>query len=502
MTQSQPNIVFIIADHQAWYGHDREGEYEYKWENFERFAGEGVRFERAYSVCPLCSPARSSMMTGVYPSSHGIIMNTEALAFGNAADLRPGQLFYSHYLSQAGYRNGYVGKWHCGSQRLPIDSGIEGWALPDYGKIYMSDEYKRYAEERGYGDARALIEYNINYPDWRGQEITLHDPSPWKFMNGSGILAGPPGAHEEQFVAHLACEKLREFAKSEQPFSLVVSLWGPHQPYYPSAEYADRVDSADIPEYPSFRDDLSGRPLRHIFHREISHRSAQAFRDWSTWQEILARCYAQGHQTDAAVGEVLDTLDELGLTEDTIVIWLADHGDAVASHGGLWDKSSTFIEEVARVPMAIRWPAAIEPGQITSEFVSNMDATATMLDAAGIAPPDTMHSRSVLPLCQDSGAEWEDELVCEHIGHGHYFPMRMLLHDRYKYVFSLHDMSELYDLEADPFEMHNLIYEGEYAPVVKEMRARLTRHMQASTMRDQRLKQTFLLALEHDQRAT
>ena len=502
MSQSQPNIVFIIADHQAWYGHDRPGEYDYKWENYERFAAQGVRFERAYSVCPLCSPARSSMMTGEYPSSHGIIMNTEALMYGNQADLRPGQRLYSHYLSQAGYRNGYVGKWHCGSERLPFDSGIEGWALPDYGKIYMSDEYKRYAEERGYGDARAQIEYNINYPEWRGQEITLHDPSPWKFMNGSGILAGPPGAHEEQFVAHLACEKLREFAKSEQPFSLVVSLWGPHQPYYPSAEYADRVDPAGIPEYPSFRDDLSGRPLRHLFHREISHRSAQAFSDWSTWQEILARCYAQGHQTDAAVGEVLDTLDELDLTDDTIVIWLADHGDAVASHGGLWDKSSTFIEEVARVPMAIRWPAAIAPGQTTSAFVSNMDATATMLDAAGNATPDSMHSRSVLPLCQDSGADWDDELVCEHVGHGHHFPQRMLLHDRYKYVFSLHDMNELYDLEADPYEMNNLIHDPGHAAVVSEMRARLTRHMQASSMRNQRLRATFLLALEYDQRAT
>ena len=95
MTNSQPNIVFIITDHQAYYGHDREGEYEYKWENFERFASDGLRFDRAYSVCPLCSPARSSMMTGVYPSSHGIIHNTEALHFGNQADLDSGQLLYS-----------------------------------------------------------------------------------------------------------------------------------------------------------------------------------------------------------------------------------------------------------------------------------------------------------------------------------------------------------------------------------------------------------------------
>ncbi len=499
MEQSQPNIVFIITDHQAYYGHDRGGEYDYKWQNFERFAGEGIRFERAYSVCPLCSPARSSMMTGLYPSSHGIIMNTEVPLFDNQADLDTGQLLYSHYLSQAGYRNGYVGKWHCGRQRLPIDYGIEGWSLPDYGKIYMSDAYRAYAAERGFGDARAQIEYNLNYPEWQGQEIVLHDPSPWKFMNGSGILAGPPEAHEEQFVAHLACEKLREFAAADQPFSLVVSLWGPHQPYYPSADYADLVDPSEIPEYPSFRDDLSGRPLRHQFHKEISHRSSQAWSDWSTWQEILARCYAQGHQTDAAIGNVLDTLDELCLAENTIVIWLADHGDAVASHGGLWDKSSTFIEEVARVPMAIRWPAGIEPGQVTDQLVSNMDATATMLDAAGIDAPDTMHSRSLLPLCQTADdADWSDELICEHVGHGHLFPQRMILHDRYKYVFSLHDMNELYDLQEDPFELKNLVHDRQYADIIADMKRRLTQHIEGSDMRNQRMKRLFLLALEHD----
>ncbi len=500
MPDSKPNIVFIIADHQAFYGHDREGEYEYKWPNYERFASEGIRFDRAYSVCPLCSPARSSMMTGVYPSSHGIIMNTEADGFGNQSDIESGQPLYSHYLSQAGYRNGYVGKWHCGRERLPIDYGIEGWSLPDYGKIYMSDAYKDYAEERGFGDARAQMEYNINYPEWRGQEIVLHDPSPWKFMNGSGVLAGPPEAHEEQFVAHLACEKLREFASDEQPFSLVVSLWGPHQPYYPSAEFADMVDPAGIPEYPSFRDDLEGRPLRHIMHREISHRSAQAFPDWSTWQEILARCYAQGYQTDAAIGNVLDTLDELSLSDNTIVIWLADHGDAVASHGGLWDKSSSFMEEVMRVPMAIRWPAAIQGGQESDQFVSNMDATATMLDAAGIDVPDHMHSRSLLPLGRD-GAEdqWSDELICEHMGHGgHFFPQRMILRDRYKYVFSIHDMNELYDLQEDPYEMNNLVHDEQYADLVADMKQRLVQHFEASDMRNQRLKRLFLVALEHD----
>ena len=110
-----------------------------------------------------------------------------------------------------------------------------------------------------------------------------------------------------------------------------------------------------------------------------------------------------------------------------------------------------------------------------------------------------MHSRSLLPLCDgDSDAQWSDELVCEHLGHGHFFPQRLLMTDRYKYVFSLHDMNELYDLQDDPFELNNLVHDAEYADVVADLRGRLMRHVEASDMRNQRLKRIFLLAMEYD----
>jgi len=394
-----------------------------------------------------------------------------------------------------------VGKWHCGHERLPIDYGIEGWSLPDYGKVYMSDAYREYAAERGLGDARAHIEYNLNHPEWQGQTLVLHDPSPWKFMNGSGVLEGPPEAHEEFFVAHLAVEKLKELSLGSQPFSLVASFWGPHQAYYPTEPYASMIDPASIPEYPSFRDDLAGRPFRYLTHREISHRSAAAWPEWSTWQKILARCYGQGLQLDDAIGQVLEALEELGLARNTLVIWCADHGDAVASHGGLWDKASTFIEEVARVPLAIRWPKGLNGGKCIGELVSNMDVTATMLDAAGVAIPEDMHSQSLLPLCQDQGAAvWPDQLVCEHYGHGHILPQKIIIHDRYKYVAALFDMDELYDLESDPYEMNNLIDVPEFAEVRTDLRGRLIGHLESYPERGDRFVrrsvQSLLLALK------
>ena len=478
MPPERPNILLIITDHQAFCHHNRPGEFEYVWPRFEELCAEGVRFDRAYSVCPICTPARSSMMTGLYPSRHGLIRNTDG---GGRRDFESGQQLYSHYLAQEGYRNAYIGKWHCGHERLPADHGIEGWSLPDYGKVYMSDAYKEYAGERGLGEARACIEHNLDHPEWSGQTLTLHHESPWHFMNGSGVLQGPPAAHEEQFVAHLAVEKLRQLTQGMQPWSLVVSFWGPHQPYYPSEPFASMIDPAIIPEYPSFRDDLAGRPLRHHLHRHYHHVGAQEWEDWSVWQHILARAYGQGLQTDAAVGQVLDALNECGAAGNTVVIWCSDHGDAVASHGGLWDKASTFTEEVARVPLAIRWPAGFAGGRATKQLVSNMDVAATMLEAAGALVPRALDSRSLLRLCEgNADADWPEELICEHNGHGEDILQRIVMHDRFKYVAALYDGDELYDLTEDPHELCNLVDVPEYREAKTDLRQRIIAHIEGT----------------------
>jgi arylsulfatase A-like enzyme len=492
VTAVRPNILLIITDHQAFYGHDRPGEFELRLPHFEALAAGGVRFDRAYSVSPICTPARASMMTGLYPSAHGLRWNTDGGQPLRLTDFRPGQRLYSHSLSEAGYRNAYVGKWHCGRERLPADYGVEGWSLPDYGKPYMDPVYRDYAGRYGHADARARIEHSVNHPDWEGQTLTLHAPSPWTFMNCTGVMEGPPDVHEAQFVAHLAIEKLRTLAeagaRTGQPFSLVASFWGPHQPHFPSEPFASLFDPNSIPEYPSFRDDYTGnRPLRAFMQRDLHHPGARRWRDWSTWQEVLARCYGQTVQTDAAVGQLLGALDELGIANDTLVMWVADHGDAIASHGGLWDKASTYNEEVARIPMVVRWPAAFDGGRRTGALVTNMDVTATMLEAAGVQLPPEMHSRSVLPICRDADAAWPDEVVCEHNGHGEDILQRIVVTGRYKYVAALYDKDELYDLRDDPYELRNLVDEPGHAATARELRGRLRAHMERIDDRTGRL---------------
>ena len=478
----KPNVLLIITDHQAWYGHavrpGAEGRL-YELPVWDRFVSEGVCFERAYSVCPICTPARTSMMTGLYPSRHGLRWNTEYATDDVPADMRADQRLYSHYLGEAGYRNAYVGKWHCGHEWVAADYGIEGWSLPDYGKPYMSDEYRQYAAKRRLGDPSAYVEHWLTQPADEGREHGLYHDRAFYYENLSGVLKGPPEGHLDDFTSHLAAEKLRELAAGEEPWSLVASFWGPHHPYLPSKPYAGTIDPRSIPEYPTFNDDLATRPCRHWEHCNKRHGPPRkVWPEWETWQEVLARAYEQQVQTDAAIGRLLNTLEESGQAENTLVLWVCDHGDAVGCHGGVWDKGSTFIEETVRVPLAVRWPAAFEGGKRSRALVSNMDVTATMLAAAGVNNPG-MASRSVLDLCRDpAGTEWPDALICEHNGHHLEILQRMVVTDRYKCVAALGDGDELYDLEDDPYETRNLVEIEEYAGVLKELRARLVQHIE------------------------
>jgi len=473
----KPNILFIITDHQAWHGHFTEGGIApIKLPIWEAFCQKGVLFERAYTSAPICTPSRSSMMTGLYPSRHGLIFNTESpnvpLSF------KPGQKLYNHYLEEQGYCNAYIGKWHCDYYKSPQDFGCEGWSLQEYGKIYMSDKYKEYADKNGWGDAKAKIEYDLNNPDWPGQILTLHNESPWHFMNGCGILQGPAEAHEEQFISRLCIEKLHKLSKSDTPFSLVASFWGPHHAFFPSEEFAKKVDPKDIKKYPSFDQDIDILPPKYVAHRDKHHPGVKKIKDWSTWQIILARAYAQALQLDSAIGDLLNELKSLGLEENTMVIWCADHGDAVASHGGMWDKAGTMTQEVMRIPMAIRWPAGFQGGRIKKEFACNMDATATMLDAAGSEIPADMHSHSLLPLCKGDDFEWKDDLVLEHAGHGpSVLLQRMIVFKNFKYVAAEDKNNELYDLEKDPYELNNLINNPDYDDIKKDLFNRIMKHI-------------------------
>src|SRR5690606_34475464 len=143
-------------------------------------------------------------------------------------------------------------------------------------------------------------------------------------------------------------------------------------------------------------------------------------------------------------GTVIDTLDRLGLSENTLVIYTADHGDAIGSHGGVFDKGSLMVEETMRVPLAIRWPGVIEEGSVSEALVTNMDLVPTVLDAAGASIPEGLDGESLVNLVRDPfDTPWREDLMCEHHGHGVKLFQRHLRWQEYKYVAHQNDIEEL-----------------------------------------------------------
>jgi arylsulfatase A-like enzyme len=490
-----PNIVWLNSDHFAYAHHIELNRALIRTPTFDRLCAEGVRFDNAYTVCPLCTPARASLVTGQYPHGHGILNNDGK--FGSRQAFLPDAPIYSRDLRDVGYRSALIGKWHAvgGGAGTAQDHGFEGWTAPGYGDPYSSQRYRDYLRERGLPiDPMVDIEWHIRDASRLGRtrlETTGGKASGVAYHATAGVIEGPKEVHEAYFVTHLANQYLEERSRDGEPFCLRVDPWGPHQPYYVAAPFAGTVDPDDIAPYPSFTHTLEDRPAHHRDFRAQITKGALPV-TWDDWRPVVARCYEHIALVDDALGTVLETLDRLGMADNTIVMYSADHGDILASHGGLFDKGWLMVEETMRIPLAIRSPGytaghAVR-GRQSPALVSNLDIVATVRDAAGVIVPRG-DGVSLLPLLTEPDLEnpaWREDLMLE--SHGHYgrnLLQRMLRWKNWKYVAHLDesgDHDELYDLDADPYELRNRIREAQ-DPTVRAAFAELQQRLVAQMIR-------------------
>ncbi len=504
MSTKKPNIVFLFNDHQAYYGHGKmAGGPKIRRPNFEKLAASGAIFTRAYTCCPLCGPARRSVLTGLFPHNHGEIKNNTNHKFDRE--------IYLELLAEAGYKNYYYGKWHAGPGSA-YDHKCEGFSYRSYGNPYTKPEYKKYVQRKNLPHFQVHIQRVLWKPKgfmaryFRLKEGKLFTPRvAWCNEHAIGIMTTPKETHEAFFLANLACDKLREIAKegNKQPFHLRVDFWGPHQPYYATQEFLDMYNPDEIPEYPNFRDDLKNKPesYKSDHNYPISKKGKlilPSLLSWPEWQQILHFNYAQQTLIDQAGGLILDTLNEVGLMDNTLVVWSTDHGDGVACHGGHFDKDFYLPEEMMRIPMAISYPGVMPSGQKSEKLVSNLDLPATFVDAAGVSFTNTVDGQSLLPLCTNPNIPWREDLMCETHGHFRKYLGRLIITDRYKYIWNYGDMDELYDLKEDPWEMNNLINDKNHAEVLADMKNRLKKwKRQSGDVVEMRMIKPRLLGITH-----
>lgn len=466
--ETRPNILWIMLDHVTFRHYKMIQGARPVLRTYERLKREGMEFTNCHSVHPLCLPARASMLTGMYASSHGKLDNE---AYPDA-----GYPFYTDYLKRLGYRIGHFGKNHSGYENFP-EKGIEGFYPESYGNPYRTKRYLDYLDKHGYG-------HPIYHQEWamptgnhmfENGDYDLTQEGNFN-MYCAGYLKDTGRVHESDFLTCEALDWIRECSHCGAPWAVRVDMWGPHHAYQVPWECKDLLNAEEIQEYPTFSEPpVQKAEMVKYFQKRIHDRNPLT--TWEDWQPLMKRAYEHYSYIDLAVGRMLDRLEEKGLLKNTIVIYTADHGDALGSHGGLVDKAGDMMEEVMHIPMVIRWPGVTNGGSCDA-LVSNLDLVPTVLEMAGCRPPSYMDGLSMAPLLRGENCMRED-LMAQHYGHfGIRAPQRVLYYKNYKYIANEKDVHELYDLEQDPFERKNLIIEPEYKNVVDCMCQRLLTNME------------------------
>ena len=403
--------------------------------NMERLAALGATFENACCNSPLCMPSRMSFMTGRFIHHQD--------TWDNACPLRPDALTWAHLLRSVGHEVLLAGKQHfCGPDRL------HGF------------------EQQLARDLHAELAHPIF--DWAQGVIPARQP--WS----APAAAGPGRTLEievDDLVEQRALAWLREPARRERPWALNVSFIAPHFPFVVPQRFWDL--------YPLEAIDLPRIPPGHLETQHPVYQRLRRMFGLVDFPETLLRRARAGYYglisyLDEKLGRLLDALEESGQLEDTVIVHLSDHGEMNGEHG-LWRKS-VFYEASVRVPLQIAWPGQLPAGARIPQVVSLVDVVATLLDIAGVEPPAPLDGDSLLPLLRGHDAAWKDEAFAEYCGHGVLRPMAMLRRGRHKLNFSLGDAPELYDLQADPGEFHNLAGQPQHAPTLAALQNRLLAH--------------------------
>jgi len=443
MTQKRPNIVLIMADQLAPHFTGAYGHPVVKTPHMDALAKRGSRFDAAYCNSPLCAPSRFSFMAGQ--------LITRIAAYDNAAEFPATIPTFAHYLRQAGYRTCLSGKMHfVGPDQL---HGFEERITTD---VYPSD--------------------HAWTPDWEMPDERIDK---W-YHNMNSVKEAGEGATTFQIeydeeVAFFARRKIFEYAMEKiEPFCMVASFIHPHDPYVARPEWWGLYDD-DAIDMPG---DATGGVIPEIdpHSKRVMH-GIEADTVAVTDEEIRnARraYYANTSYFDSKVGELIRTLEEAQMLDNTIVIVTADHGDMLGERG-LWYKMN-FFEHSARVPLVMAGP-----GVVTGEAenaCSLVDLLPTFLEIAGGSLDmlgEPIDGRSLMPLARGE-KDPIDEAIGEYCAEMAAYPIIMIRRGQLKYVHCDIDPPQLYDLSADPLETRNLAQDPDYREVsvkfAKEVAAR------------------------------
>ena len=464
--QPKLNVLFLMTDEQHYRSLSATGNPYINTPNMDRIVREGALFANATCVTPYCSPSRATIITGLYPHTHNILLNVDGKGT-RQSPLKPDAFPSTEtILHGAGYALAHRGKWHLG------DTGD----FPGYeSRTYLgrtNQEYGRFLNERLPASRFANHPSPAKYLD-RPVEMTPAIAKAYEvFHKGTDHVAYisiigrsliPPGLLPETRITDDALHLLETHAR--EPFMITVSWSPPHDLWVIPEPYYSLVNRSKIK--------LSGsRTVPEWDARGPSKRLGDLAGEEGL-REYAAIYYGMVKYIDDQVGRILSKLDELGLADHTLVIFTTDHGDMVGAHGCIGKSVGSYYDDLVRIPLTMRLPGAIRPGTVVSQPVSQIDLMPTILDYVGQPLPERLPGRSLRPLLEGRDVSWRDYAFCQRANQS-----RMLRTDRHKYVYGKRGPKQpplvaLYDLERDPEENRNLADSPEHADLVRRMHRRL-----------------------------
>lgn len=457
------NILFIFSDqHRRDAINAHNPDLGIKTPNLDKLIDEGSDFERAYCPIPMCVPTRNALLCGRWPSQSGVVHNFDGESWH---PLPAGQKTFVSSLKAAQYQLGHVGRWHVDPERSPLDFGF--------------DDY--------------ICEWD--YFGWRKDSGIPAPPRENKWFGETDHYILP----EQSCIAWTAdkiMELLQKYQQEGRPFLLRWQTMAPHLPNRVPEPYASLYDPEKIEPWPGFADDLTLKPE---VQRQM--RKTWGLEDWTwkDWAPVVARYFGEISLLDAQIGRVLDYLDRLGLAENTLVIYSSDHGDMCGSHGMI-DKHCVMYEDILRVPLMMRLPGIIEAGSKNRDWVINsIDFASTFCAAAGQNAPPEFMGLDLLAMLSGELQNPRKSAFSSYYGNqfGNY-SSRALITENWKYIWNPVSFDELYDLQNDPGELHNLAAKDNQQKRLQELREQLITWMEKTD--DKLLNQWTRNQLEHGQR--
>jgi N-acetylglucosamine-6-sulfatase len=449
----RPNIVMIVVDDMRFDEFGAGGHPYLETPNIDRLAEEGAMFINAYHVTPLCSPNRASILTGQYVSRHGVLDNTSRSHASHKLALFPIEL------QKAGYRTAHVGKWHMGNDPTPRP-GYDFWvSFAGQGKTNDPDLFE-----------------NGHMHKVKGYITDIFTDRAIEFIKQAD--------EDKPFFVYIGHKAIHPEAKQLDDGSIDLKYG---RSFIPADRHKGRYNGKVIKRRPNYgiskEEELTKPILKKALDIKHSPEIQNAFGkilDIGISEDTIRQRAEMMLAVDEGVGRIINTLEEMGELDNTMIIFSSENGYFYGEHGLSIERRLPY-EEAIKNPLLVRYPRLAKAGSRPEGFAMSIDLAPTVLNVANIEIPKHVQGLSLVPLLTGEAKSVRDVAYMEYYSHENPMPWtanldyRIIRKGKYKYIrwIRFEDEAELYDLEADPCEMHNLITDPQKSDIITDMKKEL-----------------------------